>query len=92
MPTWFLAPIAGLKLSSQATQAGGIDSLESIIGHIKSLKFGLRIEIFILGLEFRRSVHKVSPVFLAAMKLAPKGGAWVGERVVGGTTCCLCKN
>ncbi len=52
--------------------------MESILELLKTLKFGLRIEIFILGLEFRRTPNEVSPVFLAAMKMAPKGGAWVG--------------
>jgi hypothetical protein len=35
MPTWFLAPIAGLMLPTQATYAGGINSLESIPGPLK---------------------------------------------------------
>ncbi len=38
MPTWLLAPIAGLKLPAQATQPGGIGSLESILGLPECLK------------------------------------------------------
>jgi hypothetical protein len=38
IPTRFLAPIDCLKIPAQATQAGGIDSLEAILGLLKSLK------------------------------------------------------
>ena len=38
MPTWFLAPIAGLKLPTQATLASRIGSLESIPGLLKHLQ------------------------------------------------------
>jgi hypothetical protein len=41
-------PIAGLKFSTlarQATQAGGIDSVESIAGLFKSLKIHLKASI-----------------------------------------------
>ncbi len=38
IPTWFLAPIDWSKIPAQATQAGGIDSLESIPWFPKSLK------------------------------------------------------
>ncbi len=45
MPTWFLAPIAGLKLPTQATQAGGIDSLESIPGLLKRLQIRAQVSL-----------------------------------------------
>ncbi len=35
VPTWFLAPIAGLKLPTQVTQHGGIGSLESTLGILR---------------------------------------------------------
>jgi hypothetical protein len=38
MPTWFLDPIAGLKLPTLATNPGGINSKESIPGLLKSFK------------------------------------------------------
>ncbi len=38
IPTRFLAPIECLKIPAQATYAGGIDPLESILGLLKSLK------------------------------------------------------
>ncbi len=38
IPTPFLAPIDCLKIPAQATQAGGIDTLESNLGLLKSLK------------------------------------------------------
>jgi hypothetical protein len=46
IPTWFLAPIECLKIPAQATKAGGIDSLESIAGLLKSYTFGLCVGIF----------------------------------------------
>ncbi len=41
-----------LKIRAQATQAGGIDFLESILGLLKSLKFGLRYR----NLHFRLEI------------------------------------
>ncbi len=38
IPTRCLAPIECLKIPAQATEAGGIDSLESIPGLVRSLK------------------------------------------------------
>ncbi len=38
IPTRFLAPIECLKIPAQATYAGGIDPLESILGLLKGLK------------------------------------------------------
>ncbi len=46
VPTWFLAPKAGFKLP---TQAGGIDSLESIHGLLKSLKIRALFSIYSLS-------------------------------------------
>jgi hypothetical protein len=46
MPAWFLAPIAGLKLPTQAPKAGGIDSL-----HV--YKFGSDQENFVLYVKIK---------------------------------------
>ena len=57
--TWFLAPIAGMKLLTQATQPGGIGSLESILGFLKSLKIRAQFKV-----TARHTPH--SPSYLCA--------------------------
>ncbi len=57
IPTRCLAPIDFLKIPAQATKAGGIDSSESILGLLKSLK--IRTEpVFLNVYEAQESIPR----------------------------------
>ncbi len=71
MPTWFLAPIAGLKLPTQATRLGGIGSLEWILGLLKTLKIWA-LENH-LPTDGKRQPAAFQPVWLLGTALPPAG-------------------